>query len=69
MTQIRLVDHDVKPGVESDMGDGDAWPAIREQILGSEKDWTHQTGDVAAHDLVAIARALRAHPIPKPPNA
>ena len=36
VTHIRLVDHDVKPGVESDMGDGDAWPAIREQILASE---------------------------------
>jgi hypothetical protein len=68
VAQNRLVDHDVKPGVESHIGDGDAWPAIREQMLGSEKDWTHQTGDVAAH-LLAVARALRAHPIPKPPNA
>jgi multimeric flavodoxin WrbA len=33
---IRVVDHDVKPGVENDMGDGDAWPAIREQLLASE---------------------------------
>jgi multimeric flavodoxin WrbA len=166
VTHIRLVDHDVKPGVESDMGDGDAWPAIREQILASEiliiatptwlgqlssvtkralermdaflsetdddgvpvaynrvagvvvtgnedgahaviaavaqalidigftlpgqawtywnkgpgpgeeeylssaeKDWTHSTGDAAAHNLVAVARALQANPIPKPPNA
>jgi NAD(P)H-dependent FMN reductase len=36
VTHIRLVDHDVKPGVESDMGQGDAWPAIRGQILASE---------------------------------
>jgi multimeric flavodoxin WrbA len=166
VTHIRLVDHDVKPGVESDMGQGDAWPAIRGQILASEiliiatptwlgqlssvtkralermdaflsetddegvpvaynrvagvvvtgnedgahaiiaavaqalidigytlpgqawtywnkgpgpgeeeylssaeKDWTHSTGDAAAHNLVAVARALRANPIPKPPNA
>jgi multimeric flavodoxin WrbA len=166
VTHIRLVDHDVKPGVESDMGDGDAWPAIREQILASEilivatptwlgqlssvtkralermdaflsetdddgvpvaynrvagvvvtgnedgahaiiaavaqalidigytlpgqgwtywnkgpgpgeeeylssaeKEWTHTTGDAAAHNLVAVARALQANPIPKPPNA
>ena len=165
VTQIRLVDHDVKPGVESDMRDGDAWPAIREQILDAEilvvatptwlgqlssvtkralermdaflsetgddgvpvaynrvagmvvtgnedgahaiianvaqalidigftvpaqawtywnkgpgpgeeeylsspeKDWTHQTGDAAAQNLVAVARALKANPIPKPPN-
>jgi multimeric flavodoxin WrbA len=33
---VRAVDHDIKPGVESDMGDGDAWPAIRAKILDSE---------------------------------
>ncbi len=33
---VRLVDHDVKPGVETDMGDGDAWPAIRERILAAD---------------------------------
>lgn len=33
---IRVVDHDVKPGVTSDEGDGDAWPAIREQILAAD---------------------------------
>lgn len=30
---IRIADHDIKPGVESDMGDGDAWPDIRRRIL------------------------------------
>jgi multimeric flavodoxin WrbA len=33
---IRLVDHDIRPGVEVDMGDGDAWPAIREQLLAAD---------------------------------
>ncbi|MCZ2838133.1 flavodoxin family protein [Modestobacter sp. VKM Ac-2985] len=33
---LRVVDHDVKPGVEVDMGDGDAWPAIREKILAAD---------------------------------
>jgi len=33
---IRIVDHDVKPGVSSDEGDGDDWPRIRERILASE---------------------------------
>jgi multimeric flavodoxin WrbA len=33
---VRAVDHDIKPGVERDMGDGDAWPAIRRQILSAE---------------------------------
>ncbi len=33
---VRIVDHDVKPGVEKDMGDGDAWPAIREKVLEAD---------------------------------
>jgi multimeric flavodoxin WrbA len=33
---IRLADHDIKPGVTSDEGDGDAWPAIRDQILAAD---------------------------------
>jgi multimeric flavodoxin WrbA len=33
---VRVVDHDVKPGVEVDMGDGDAWPAIREQMIAAD---------------------------------
>ena len=35
-TVVRLADHDVRPGVEVDMGPGDAWPALREQILGAD---------------------------------
>jgi multimeric flavodoxin WrbA len=34
--QVRLVDHDVKPGVETDMGGGDAWPQIHDRILGAD---------------------------------
>jgi len=33
---IRIVDHDVKPGVDADMGDGDAWPEIREKVLAAD---------------------------------
>ncbi|MFF3089893.1 flavodoxin family protein [Streptomyces nojiriensis] len=33
---IRIADHDVKPGVEVDMGDGDAWPEIRDTLLGCD---------------------------------
>src|SRR5688500_14491350 len=33
---VRVVDHDVKPGVEVDMGEGDAWPAIREQLVAAD---------------------------------
>jgi multimeric flavodoxin WrbA len=33
---IRIADHDVKPGVTSDEGEGDAWPAIRARILAAD---------------------------------
>jgi multimeric flavodoxin WrbA len=33
---IRLADHDIKPGVTSDEGEGDAWPKIREQVLAAD---------------------------------
>ena len=33
---IRVADHDVKPGVSSDEGDGDAWPGLRERILSAD---------------------------------
>ena len=33
---VRVVDHDVKPGVEADMGEGDAWPGIREQLMAAD---------------------------------
>lgn len=33
---IRLADHDIKPGVTSDEGEGDAWPALRKQILEAD---------------------------------
>ncbi|THA39844.1 NAD(P)H-dependent oxidoreductase [Streptomyces sp. A1547] len=33
---IRIADHDVKPGVEVDMGEGDSWPEIRDTILGCD---------------------------------
>ena len=32
---VRVVAHDVRPGVTSDEGDGDAWPAIREKVVGA----------------------------------
>ena len=33
---IRIADHDIKPGVTSDEGDGDAWPGIRKRILAAD---------------------------------
>ncbi len=33
---LRLVDHDIRPGVGKDMGPGDAWPAIRTKVLAAD---------------------------------
>ena len=33
---VRVVDHAVAPGVEVDMGEGDEWPAIREQMMAAD---------------------------------
>jgi len=33
---IRIADHDVKPGVTSDEGAGDAWPELRRRILACD---------------------------------
>ena len=33
---IRCVDHNIMPGVEDDMGEGDAWPDIRRKVLDAD---------------------------------
>jgi multimeric flavodoxin WrbA len=33
---LRVVDHDVRPGVLKDMGEGDAWPGIRGKLMASQ---------------------------------
>src|SRR4029079_1762806 len=33
---IRIADHDIKPGVTSDEGPGDAWPDLRRRILDAD---------------------------------
>ena len=33
---IRVVDLDVRPGVQKDMGPGDAWPGIRQELLAAD---------------------------------
>lgn len=35
-TSLRVVDHNVMPGVQVDMGDDDAWPGIRDKILAAD---------------------------------
>ncbi|MFL1428630.1 MULTISPECIES: flavodoxin family protein [unclassified Nocardiopsis] len=33
---VRVVDLDVRPGVETDMGGGDAWPDVRRRVLDTD---------------------------------
>lgn len=35
-SRVRVVDLDIRPGVEADMGDGDEWPRVREQIMAAD---------------------------------
>lgn len=61
---VRVVDHDVRPGVELDMGDGDAWPGIREQIMGADilvlatPTWLGQHSSVAQRVLERLDAEL-----------
>lgn len=54
---IRVAAHDIKPGVTSDEGEGDAWPALRETILAHDilifggPIWMGQIGSVAKRVL------------------
>jgi multimeric flavodoxin WrbA len=54
---VRVVDHDVLPGVSTDEGPGDAWPAIHERILRAEililatPTWLGQPSSVAKRVL------------------
>ncbi|HTT93953.1 MAG TPA: flavodoxin family protein [Solirubrobacterales bacterium] len=36
VSEIRAVDADIKPGVETDMGEGDGWPPIHEALLAAD---------------------------------
>lgn len=33
---VRAADHDIKPGVTSDEGPGDAWPALRRRVIEAD---------------------------------
>ncbi|MBW3709261.1 NADPH-dependent oxidoreductase [Streptomyces griseus] len=33
---VRVADHDVRPGTGVNMGDGDAWPALRKKVLAAD---------------------------------
>ncbi|MCX2926928.1 flavodoxin family protein [Streptomyces sp. NEAU-W12] len=33
---VRVVDHDIRPGVARDMGDGDDWPGLWEKVMAAD---------------------------------
>lgn len=50
---VRVVDHNVLPGVQTDQGPGDDWPALHAKVLGAEilvmasPTWVGQPSSVA----------------------
>lgn len=61
---IRLVDYDIRPGVEIDMGDGDQWPEVRARILDADvllvstPTWLGQMSSVAKRMLERLDAEL-----------
>lgn len=62
--QVRVVDHDIRPGVELDMGQGDEWPAIREKVMAADilvlatPTWVGQHSSVAQRVLERLDAEL-----------
>lgn len=63
---VRVADHDVRPGVDDDMGDGDQWPAILEKIRGvdilvfSTPTWLGHMSSIAQRVLERLDAQLSA---------
>jgi multimeric flavodoxin WrbA len=61
---IRLVDHDIRAGIKTDMGDGDEWPAIRREILDADilvlatPTWMGQHSSIAQRALERLDAEL-----------
>lgn len=61
---VRLADHDVKPGVRTDEGEGDAWPALRQRILSAQilvvgtPIWLGQPSSIAKRALERLDALL-----------
>lgn len=51
---VRVVDHDVEPGVSSDEGDGDEWPDLRRRIVTGNEDGAHHVISEIVGPLVDI---------------
>jgi len=61
---VRAVDHVISPGVESDMGGGDEWPALREKVLAADilvfltPTWMGQHSSIAQRVLERLDAEL-----------
>lgn len=61
---IRAVDHAIAPGVEKDMGEDDAWPALRDRVLATDilvfatPTWLGQPSSVAQRVLERLDAEL-----------
>ncbi|MEJ1088633.1 NAD(P)H-dependent oxidoreductase [Microbacterium sp. Mu-80] len=61
---VRAVDHQILPGVDKDMGDGDAWLALREKVLAADivvlvtPTWLGQPSSVAQRVLERLDAEL-----------
>src|SRR3546814_757338 len=59
-----MLDYDVRPGVEKDMGEGDQWPALREKVLAADilvfgtPTWMGHHSSVAARVLERLDAEL-----------
>jgi multimeric flavodoxin WrbA len=62
--EIRVVDRAIRPGVETDMGDGDQWPQVRAAILAADivvfgtPTWLGQHSSVAQRVLERLDAEL-----------
>jgi multimeric flavodoxin WrbA len=43
-------------------------PVAYNRVAGFNKDWSKTTGETAAQNFVAVARALAVNPVPAPPS-
>ncbi len=63
-SQVRVVDHDVRPGVGLDEGEGDEWPAIRQRVMDADilvlatPTWMGQHSSVAQRVLERLDAEL-----------
>jgi hypothetical protein len=52
---VRVVDHDIKPGVSSDEGRGDAWPPLRKKVLTLRSSFSARRSGSASHRVCVSA--------------